>query len=217
MSGTIVHMLRDDERTAWNGFFAAQPQFAGEDIASAGDGPDPPDVLCATASGRRVGVGLTKWVEHSQITSGKANEFLERSYLTAIASENVPRPDRIGWVFLCTKPRRLKPADHAQFRSELFTLLRNENAKADPDRDSPQGAPVNDFSGYPTLAKYLDRLWVYPRSSLIVLPDGQEWVMFESPGGAYTPRVDGAGRARPHLRESCRLREPEPARVACVG
>ncbi len=180
-------MLRDDERAAWNGFFAAAPQFAAEAIASVVDGPDPPDVLCLTVSGKRVGVELTKWVEHNQITSGKAQEFLERSYLKVVASENEPRPDHIGWVWLYPKSR-IKQTDQARFRTELFLLLELENAKADPEWDNPQGASVNDFSAFPMLAKHLHSLWVHPRSKLKALVANEGWVKFEGSGGAYTPQ-----------------------------
>src|SRR6266513_4000898 len=81
-------MLRDDEREAWRGFLAAAPEFVGDAIGSAVDGPDPPDVLCVTRSGKKIGVELTKWVERGPITSGKARESFEDSYLDIIASAN---------------------------------------------------------------------------------------------------------------------------------
>jgi len=68
------------------------PGFAGEAIASVVDGPDPPDVLCAAASGRRVGVELTKWVEHNQITSGKEAASALRSRKTERAAKEKPTP-----------------------------------------------------------------------------------------------------------------------------
>jgi hypothetical protein len=120
---TMIHTLRPDERTAWNGFRAAAPRFAREEIAGAGDGPDPPDVICASASGKTIGVELTRWVEHDQITNGRGREFFENSYLKIIASENEPRPDRIGWVWLHDKSQRIKPEDEMPFRNELFELL----------------------------------------------------------------------------------------------
>jgi hypothetical protein len=91
-------MIRLDERTTWNGFLSAEPSFAGEDIATSSDGPDPPDFICTTASGRTVGVELTKWIENAQITASKKRESFENSYLKIVASENEPRPDRIGQV-----------------------------------------------------------------------------------------------------------------------
>jgi hypothetical protein len=193
-------MIRADERTAWNGFLGAEPRFAGEDIAAPSDGPDPPDFICTTASGKIVGVELTKWIENAQITASKKRESFENSYLKIVASENEPRPDRIGQVSLYPKTTRVKPAEKAAFRSELFALLRKENATPDPPlRDSlnspptpvpvwntPQGAPIRDFTGFPTLAKYLDEAWVLPRERFKSLPSGEPWVVFELPGGSYT-------------------------------
>jgi hypothetical protein len=179
-------MLRPDERIAWDGFYAAHPRFAGEDISSAQDGPDPPDVICTTVSGRTVGVELTKWVNHDQVTSGRARELLQNSYLKVVGSENEPRPDRIGWVWLLVQPKRIRPADQLQFRSELFALLTKENAKSEPEWDAPQGSPVEDFAGFPVLQKYGVGLWVYPRSRMQVIPAGYAWVMFRPNGGAYT-------------------------------
>ena len=60
-------MLRDDEREAWRSFLAAEPEFTCDPIGSAVDGPDPPDVLCVTISGKKIGVELTKWVEREQL------------------------------------------------------------------------------------------------------------------------------------------------------
>src|SRR6266576_835953 len=113
-------MLRDDEREAWRGFLAAAPEFVGDAIGSAVDGPDPPDILCVTRSGKKIGVELTKWVEHGQVASGKARESFEDSYLDIIASANHARPERIGWVWLHPKSRGVKPEDVPQFREELY-------------------------------------------------------------------------------------------------
>jgi hypothetical protein len=68
-------MLRPDESTAWNGFLSASPLFASDGIANWSDGPDPPDVLCMSASGKTIGVEITKWVERAQVTDGKGREL----------------------------------------------------------------------------------------------------------------------------------------------
>jgi hypothetical protein len=84
-------MLRPDQRTVWAGFLAAAPCFAGEDFANHREEPDPTDVLCTTTSGNAIGVELTKWVEHDQVTDGRGRERWEKSYLGIIGSENEPR------------------------------------------------------------------------------------------------------------------------------
>jgi len=192
-------MLRDGERTAWSGFLAAESQFAGEELTSEGPGPDPPDIFCVGKSGKKIGVELTKWVEHEQITEGSGRKLLEDGYLTVIRSETEPKPDRIGRVVLYDKSKRLKPEDRGQFRSELFVLIAKESATPDPPDDpqrppvavpswnTPQGGPIRDFTGFPTLAKYLDEIWIYPRETFDF--PAEPWVMFELSGGAYTPRM----------------------------
>ena len=180
-------MLRDDEREAWRGFLAAAPEFVGDAIGSAVDGPDPPDILCVTRSGKKIGVELTKWVEHGQVASGKARESFEDSYLDIIASANHARPGRIGWVWLHPKSRRVKPEDVPQFREELYEFLARENGLSDPEWEHPQGAPVQDFIGFPVLASYLESLWLFPRRRLEFLLVGENWIGFEGASGAYTP------------------------------
>jgi hypothetical protein len=176
--------LRPNEELAWNGFRTAEPMFAGEEIATWVPGPDPPDVLCTTLSRRTVGVELTKWVERSQLEAGKIREGVEGSYLTVVASENEPRPDKIGLVWLYDRHRRVKPKDAAQFRQELYNCLAEQSALADPDWGDPQGGPIKDFAPrYPMLAGYLDSIWIRPRQHFKSLA---EWIQFEGTGGSYT-------------------------------
>ena len=173
-------MLRSDEKTAWTGFFAAAPLFADEVIAKWDAGPDPPDVLCSSRSGKTIGVELTKWVEHAQVTSGAGRQRLEKSYLKIIACEKAPRPDHIRQVILYDKSLRIDRAEQteqAEFRNQLFQFIAAENAKPLPEFDlnlqitedywkavrswyTPQGAPMDDFSAYPLLGKYLEKVWI---------------------------------------------------------
>jgi len=200
---TIKMMLRSDEKTAWTGFIAAAPLFADEAIASWADGPDPPDVLCSGVSSKAIGVELTKWVEHSQVTTGAGRALLEKSYLKVIASEKEPKPDHIRQVLLYDKSLRIEQADRVEFRNQLYTFIAAENAKPLPEFHphlqitadywkkvrswyTPQGAPVDDFSAYPLLEKYLEKVWIYPRSSNDPSLVDVEWIEFELPGGAYT-------------------------------
>jgi hypothetical protein len=141
-------MLRAAEKEAWRGFLAAEPEFAGDSIGSAVDGPDPPDVLCITISGKKIGVELTKWVEHEQLTSGKARESFEGSYLYIIESAKHARASRIGWVWLHPKASRVKPNDLDQFRAELYDFLARENGLTDPEWEHPQGRQSRTLLGF---------------------------------------------------------------------
>jgi hypothetical protein len=198
-------MLRPDESTAWRGFLAASPLFTSEDIANWTDGPDPPDVLCTGAFGKAIGVELTKWVEHKQVSEGKGRDLLEKSYNEIVRSENEQRPDHIGWVYLHDKSSRIKQEDAAEFRTQLFRLLTAENAKPVPSSPDPslpipvgywntvrywhtsQGASVKDFTAYQMLEKYLTDVWIFPRERLPQISASDPWVWFELAGGAYTP------------------------------
>jgi hypothetical protein len=198
-------MMRPDENTAWLGFLGAAPHFAGETITAWSDGPDPPDVICSGASGKTIGVELTKWVEHTQVTTGSGRTLRENQYLRVVRSEDEPRPEHVGRVFLYDKSMKLKASEQNQFREEIFALIEHENVKSKlPELhlrpqitlqfwasirtwDTTQGAPIIDFSAYPILAKYLEKVWIHPRSSRPSLYVGQPWIHFESQGAAYSP------------------------------
>lgn len=49
-----------------------------------------------------------------------------------------------------------------------------------------QGAPVDDFSAYSMLEKYLEKVWIYPLLNQDPLLVNDSWIEFELPGGAYT-------------------------------
>jgi len=195
-------MLRSDEKRAWTGFLTSSPLFADEAIANWSDGPDPPDVLCSGVSGKAIGVELTKWVEHNQVTAGAGRERLEKSYLKIIASEKESRPNHIRQVLLYDKSLRIDQADRIEFRNQLYRFIAAENAKPLPEFHphlqitadfwkkfrswDEQGAFVNDFSAYPMLEKYLEKLLIHPRSNNDPPLVDVEWIEFELPGGSYT-------------------------------
>jgi hypothetical protein len=178
--------LRLEEEQAWSGFLSAAPLFAGEEIACWHQGPEPPDVLCTTVSGRVVGIELTVWVDQEQIQSGKIRERFETAYLSNVASERESRPANIGWIWLYDKHHSIKPVDKAAFRQELYSCIAEQSAIAEPDWEDPQGAPVTNFDLYPKLKKYLDSIGIFPRDRMPRLAPDCKWILFEEPGGAYT-------------------------------
>ena len=180
-------MLTDNERQFWRGFLAAEPGFAGDHIGSAVDGPDPPDILCVTGSGKKIGVELATWNQSERVTYGKARRSFEGSYLQILESANHARPDRIGWVWLHPKRRQVSTKDMSSFQEELYDFLARENSLSDPDWDQPHGASVQDFAGFPRVAEYLDSVWIFPRRELVNLPVGQNWIEFENSGAAFAP------------------------------
>lgn len=202
--------LRPPEQAAWTLFFSACPLFAGEPIVNTSPGPDPPDVLCDTATGRKVGVELRAWLEASTVQSGADKDRLQEGTLRLVGSETQPRPHHIGMVRLKIGSRVAKQ-DHAAFREQLFGLIEAENAKPprplklDPllpipagywntvrSWDTGQAGAITDLAAYPALAKYLDEVFILPRSWTPMIdgyPDtigaGTPWVVAELVGGAY--------------------------------
>jgi hypothetical protein len=56
------------EKAAFGAFLAAAPDFAGDAVQRwCQPKQDPPDVLCATTTGRQVGMELTEWLDQGQI------------------------------------------------------------------------------------------------------------------------------------------------------
>ena len=180
-------MMTDDERELWRGFLAAEPGFAGESIGSAVDGLDPPDVLCATLSGKKIGVELASWSQREQVTWRNARKSFEDSYLRIVESANHARPERIGWVWLHPKRREVKSADLSQFREELYEFLARENSLSDPEWDQPLGAAVQNFIGFPVIEECLDSLWIFPRRKLESSQPGHGWIKFENSGAVSAP------------------------------
>jgi hypothetical protein len=180
-------MLTDNEREFWRGFLAAEPGFASDGIGSAVDGPNPPDVLCATLSGKKIGVELASWNESEQVKWRKTRKSFEESYLRIIESANHVRPHRIGWVWLHPKRQQVSPQDMSSFREELYEFLTRENGLSDHDWDQPHGASVQNFAGFPTVAEYLESVWIFPRRELANFPVGQNWIKFENSGAASAP------------------------------
>jgi hypothetical protein len=180
-------MMTDDERETWRAFLAAEPGFAGESIGNAVDGPDPPDILCATLSSKKIGVEVATWSPREQVTWSDARKSFEDSYLQLIQSANRARPKRMGWVWLQPKRRQMKPQHLSQFREELYEFLARENGLSDPEWEHPLGAAVQNFIGFPVIAEYLNNVWIFPRRKLKRLHPGQDWIKFENSGATLAP------------------------------
>jgi hypothetical protein len=179
-------MMTDDEKELWRSFLAAEPAFAGESIGSAIDGPDPPDVLCATLSGKRIGVELATWSSSDRDRLASWVSF-EDGYLRIIESANHARPAHIGWVWLRPRRSSVKPEEVPDFREQLYEFLARENSLSDPEWDQPLGAEVSNFFGFPIVADYLDSVWIFPRRQLERLQPGQDWIKFEGTEMSLAP------------------------------
>lgn len=204
-------MAMDREREVFSVFMKVCADFAGEPIKewyvlddwyAVTGRPRPahpfdnrPDVVCRTKSDKSVGVELKAWLNEGQIAEAKRQEVFEKAILKAIGV--LPRNQHryIERVWLRGRPRRFHEPDAAEFRKQIFDLIRKRDACwADkPGWDRSLREMVDDLSGYPIVGKYLDFTELFPRREPIepepVLqekyPD-RHWIAFPNRGGAYT-------------------------------
>ena len=178
------------EKKIFEQFLAQLPNFASRPVAFE-VGPDPPDFICSDAGGARIGVELSEWIDEDQIAHERPQYQLEEEFLKVINSRAENPPSNIGLVRIFEKTgMRLKHADAARFRTELYEFIKdlNECWTALEDHDSPQGVDIDDdqFSSYPLLQKYLIGLicqsQVWQQAHV-----GNEWIAFTNHGGAYSP------------------------------
>jgi|WetSurMetagenome_2_1015567.scaffolds.fasta_scaffold127523_2 hypothetical protein len=168
-------------------FQKCKPDFAGTPVTYV-PGNDPPDFVCTDANGRRIGIELGEWLNEQQMKSGKEREALEKSYMGVIQSEKTSHPQNIGTVWIGPKEMTiLKKGDQDSFCRELYDNAQRVDREwhANKEVNGPQGYHQIDFSGYPTLQKYLSIL-VFMPASMLAQPSGFPWICFRPHGGAYS-------------------------------
>ena len=92
---------------------------------------------------------------------------MEEEYLRVIDSRKESPLQHIGGIWFSEREGvRLRTVDAQAFRSELYTFLHqlDQNWPAIDDHDDPQGVAIDDFTGYPTLARYAHSLLCWDQS-----------------------------------------------------
>jgi hypothetical protein len=149
---------QDNEETSiFEAFLLANPQFAGERICSwkLAAPNDPPDVICATESGKTVGVDIAQWAHQSEMAAGKAREAVEQNIRDAIGSQPPNTSENFELVvFFPRQNVRLPAADHASFRRALFQLIEHVDRNW-PAKLSTRFYRFPDLAKFPPLGKYL--------------------------------------------------------------
>jgi hypothetical protein len=194
---------RASEGNVFKLFLKAAPEFSGERIREwSQPDEDPPDIICATASGRTIGIELGEWLNQEQMTEAKGRETVQDSILNAIGKQPDNDSENIYYIWMDAKPRaRVKPNDVEAFRSQIFGLIANIDQRwlEESDWQSPQGLRYNDFSSFPVVGKYLDSITCFPRLHYVGWPPnghmekrqwpvGCDWLVFRFNGGAYSER-----------------------------
>jgi len=192
---------RAAEKNIFESLHRVKPDFAGE-LLRVWNQPkqDPPDILCTTASGRTIGVELGEWLNEDQIRDRKGLEAIQNSLLKAIGKQPDNGFENIYFAWPCPLPKaRVKPADALALREEILKLAEGVDRRWDQELDwqSPQGCFFDDFTGYPTVGKYLQLVRFFPRRHYEgwppygrvvkrTWPAGCDWLVFRPAGGAYS-------------------------------
>ena len=181
---------RQREKAIFEAFLQIEPTFAGEEIADwkqPADEKEFPDVICTSTSGRRIGVELAEWLNEGEIQAAKGLERLQESFRAAVGEQGPNNTENIYLVWLRPKPQaKIKSADVGEFRDELFACLR-ECDRRWPEESfwhGPQGHGVSheELTPYPTLARYLNEIRLFPREvhgskAKRQSPAGIDWIV----------------------------------------
>jgi hypothetical protein len=194
-----VSAAMKNEKLIFESFLGVCPDFSDEPISEwdvveegyAKRSLDPPvapfdkrpDVICLTASGKKIGVELKSWVNREQITAARKQERIQENILRAIGEQPPNETQNIGYVRPFPKQVRFDFQDAARFRDELFNLIQKEdNAWLQKlDQEQEVFANVQDFRDSTTLEKYLHSVELHPRPRFDL-----DWIQFPSRGGAYS-------------------------------
>jgi len=115
-----------EERRSFQAFYDMCPGFAGEEIREWYSAKhDPPDVICVTASGRRVGVELCQWAHSGEMNAGKLREAIERKIRDAIGTPQPhSRSKNFRWLVFFPKSKvYIKTHEYSAFRESLVRLI----------------------------------------------------------------------------------------------
>jgi hypothetical protein len=182
-------MVSAEETAIFEAFQKTYPNFAGRELECE-PGADPPDFVGTDRNNKRVGIELGEWLNQQQGAVSIARERQKDTFMNALKSEEVEPPQNIGMVWIGKDERiALRAEDATRFREEIFACVGDIDARWQENEDwqSPQGYRTNDFSKYPSVAKYVRSLTFIPRARMPTIK-GIAWLIFPGEGGAYTPQ-----------------------------
>jgi hypothetical protein len=176
-----------EERRIFTAFVNDCPSFAGSPVNTWAPPPeDPPDIHCSLEDGRSIGVGLTNWLDEKQIAEAKGQESMEEPFRRA--PYMVPN-ETLNFEQVWMRVRgRLRKGDEAALKDEMTHLVLDLDKKWGTELDS-QMPYWDEFTGYPTLARYLVRVEFFKRRPRRFTggPSQLGWLTFRCRGGAYSP------------------------------
>lgn len=174
---------RNYEEDIFKAFLASVPGFAGEPIDSWQlAGQDPPDIVCLTGSGRRIGVELGEWLHRGEMSAAKLRETIDKQLLDAIGPQPLNTSQHFDMVTLYPKDRvRLGGKDQGPFRAALLSLISDVDKRWPTERrwHYARGCRIADLSRWPALDKHLESVHFHPGQSH--RSAGIDWIVPATP------------------------------------
>ena len=155
---------RREELMIFQAFMSACPDFADEKILEWRQSDcDPPDFICMTASGRRVGVEICQWAHEGEMKVGKLREVNEQRLLAAIGVPQPVNTSRNFWlaVFSPRAKVTIAPAEYMVFRQSLLRLISHADATW-PTKPRGANYRFTELSRFPPLDKYIEQVQFVP-------------------------------------------------------
>jgi hypothetical protein len=149
----------DHERAIFEALLELCSDLAGAKLASWTPGPNPPDFVCTTESGRKIAVELTEWLHEPQIEKARALDYLEEEIRSRVHWSHTDRfnvhLNPVGQGSVYPAKRVVSHIIH-----ELTLLLANFDPTSRPT--NPVGWWRLSVKDYPILDQYFRDVLIWP-------------------------------------------------------
>lgn len=152
-----------------------------------------PDRIVDLKNGTRLAFELTQWLHTEQTAKSKELQRLTEVIEEAIGAQSIYSPQHIRFVMLGPKIDfpRMKNTEMDSFRDDVWTLIKKVDQRWPAERFWVRGHGISDLRAYPTLNRYIARVYFEPLTVPdrldAMFPTGQSWIFMEAPGGPYSP------------------------------
>jgi hypothetical protein len=166
LSKNLANQINEEE-VLLEAFYAANPDFAGEALAGPPEqtvaGFDPPDVMCITASGKRVGIEVCQWAPQNAMADGNLREQADEKVLEAIGPQPLNNSQHFSLVVFRSRTNsHLLANEHGVFRKAMFDLIEYVNGAWPTIRRHAQPHPFRDLGKFRPLNNHLEDVTFCP-------------------------------------------------------
>jgi len=165
-----------EEWALFQAFLDTCPRFADEEIVEQSLAEvDPPDVLCLTASARRVGVEICQWAHPEEMKASKLRKKIEGRLLEAIGTPQPINTSKNFWlaVFFPKPKVYIVPREYPTFRKSLFQLIEHVDQTWPTKLHGPDYR-FREVHRFPPLDKYLELIAFRPADAMT---PGVDWIV----------------------------------------